>query len=101
MVQNPDAEVIAHPECEEQILRHAKHIASTSGLIEYARRSPARKFIVATEAGILHKMQEAAQDLTRPRLRTFLACNMCPHMRRMPRSSSLRATSSPRSQCPS
>src|SRR5919106_1398202 len=38
MVQNPDAEVIAHPECEEQILRHAKHIASTSGLIEYAKR---------------------------------------------------------------
>src|SRR5215468_573229 len=40
MAQNPEAEVIAHPECHEGILRHAAHIASTSGLIEYARTSP-------------------------------------------------------------
>src|SRR5450432_1837708 len=46
MVQHPDAEVIAHPECHDGILRHAAHIASTSGLIERARTSPKRQFIV-------------------------------------------------------
>ena len=39
MAQHPDAEVIAHPECHEGILRHAHHIASTSGLIDYAQKS--------------------------------------------------------------
>src|SRR6476620_4516692 len=53
MVQNPDAEVIAHPECHDGILRHAAHIASTSGLIDHAKASPKQAFIVATEAGIL------------------------------------------------
>src|SRR3982751_5821352 len=52
MAQHPEAEVIAPPECHDGILRHASHIASTSGLIEHARRSPNQAFIVATEAGI-------------------------------------------------
>ena len=67
MAQHPDAEVIAHPECNEAILRHAHHIASTSGLIDYAPKSPKQTFIVATEAGILHQMQQAApgQDADR------------------------------------
>ncbi|HEX4418442.1 MAG TPA: quinolinate synthase NadA [Kofleriaceae bacterium] len=85
MAQHPEAEVIAHPECHEGILRHAAHIASTSGLIEYARRSPARAFIVATEAGILHKMAEAAPGKTliaAPPDDETCACNLCPHMRR-------------------
>ena len=85
MVHHPDAEVIAHPECEDSILRHAAHVASTSGLIKYAVASPAREFIVATEAGILHKMQQAAPDKTfipAPPESESCACNMCPHMRR-------------------
>src|SRR6476619_3451776 len=60
MAQHPDAEVIAHPECHEGILRHATFVASTSGLIDYAKKSPKQAFIVATEAGIMHKMQQAA-----------------------------------------
>ena len=48
MVQHPDAEVIAHPECHEGILRHAAFIASTSGLIDRAVKSPKQAFIVAT-----------------------------------------------------
>src|SRR5436190_19888956 len=59
MAQHPDAEVIAHPECHEGILRHAAHVASTSGLIDYAQNSDQQKFIIATEAGILHRMQQA------------------------------------------
>ena len=85
MAQHPDAEVIAHPECHEGILRHAVHIASTSGLIEHARTSPKQTFIVATEAGILHKMQQAAPGKTlipAPPDDESCACNVCPHMRR-------------------
>lgn len=85
MAKHPDAEVIAHPECHEGILRHAKHIASTSGLIDYAKKSPAQTFIVATEAGILHKMAEAAPTKTlipAPPEDESCACNVCPHMRR-------------------
>jgi quinolinate synthase len=85
MVAHPDAEVIAHPECHEGILRHAKHVASTSGLIEYAKKSPKQTFIVATEEGILHKMQQAAPGKTlipAPPEDETCACNKCPHMRR-------------------
>src|SRR3954463_12259348 len=85
MAAHPDAEVIAHPECHEGILRHAKHIASTSGLIDYAKKSPVQTFIVATEAGILHKMQQAAPGKTliaAPPEDETCSCNLCPHMRR-------------------
>jgi quinolinate synthase len=85
MAQNPDAEVIAHPECHEGILRHATHIASTSGLIEYAKKSPKSKFIVATEEGIMHKMQQAAPGKTlipAPPEDESCSCNKCPFMRK-------------------
>ncbi len=85
MVKHPDAEVIAHPECHEGILRHAAHVASTSGLIDYAKKSPKQTFIVATEAGILHKMQQAAPTKTlipAPPDDETCSCNVCPHMRR-------------------
>jgi quinolinate synthase len=83
--KHPDAEVIAHPECEETILRHASHVASTSGLIKYAKESPKRTFIVATEAGILHKMQAEAPGKTlipAPPEDESCSCNECPFMRR-------------------
>src|SRR6478672_4775108 len=85
MTQNPDAEVIAHPECHEGILRHATHIASTSGLIEYAKKSPKQKFIVATEEGIMHKMAQAAPGKTlipAPPEDESCSCNKCPFMRK-------------------
>ena len=82
---HPDAKIVAHPECEEAILRHADHIASTSGLIDYVKKSDAQTFIVATEAGILHRMQQEAPGKTliaAPPEDESCACNMCPHMRR-------------------
>ncbi len=85
MAKHPDAEVIAHPECHEGILRHANHVASTSGLIEYAKKSPKTTFIVATEAGILHRMQQQAPGKTliaAPPEDESCSCNLCPHMRR-------------------
>jgi quinolinate synthase len=83
--RHPAAEVIAHPECEEAILRHADFVGSTSALIAHARRSPAPAFIVATEAGILHKMAREAPGKTlipAPPEDESCACNLCPHMRR-------------------
>ncbi len=85
MVKHPDAVVIAHPECHEGILRHAAFIGSTSALIDHAKKSDKQTFIVATEAGILHKMQQAAPTKTlipAPPEDESCACNLCPHMRR-------------------
>jgi len=82
--RHPDADVVAHPECEEALLRHANFVGSTSALLNYALRSDKSEFIVATEAGILHQMQKHAPH------KTFIpappqancACNECPHMKR-------------------
>jgi quinolinate synthase len=82
-VQHPEAEVVAHPECEEAVLRHADYIGSTKGLLDYVLKSPKREFIVVTEAGILHQMKRGAPD------KTFIpappdngcSCNECPYMR--------------------
>lgn len=81
--ENPDAELIAHPECEASVLSLAKYIGSTYGLLEYTKKSPSNKFIVATEPGILYQMQKASPN------KTFIpaptnhacACNNCPHMK--------------------
>lgn len=56
--ENPDAEIIAHPESETHILKTAHYIGSTAGMINYVKESKSNKFIVATEAGILYKMQQ-------------------------------------------
>jgi quinolinate synthase len=82
-VEHPDADVVAHPECEERVLQHADYIGSTKGILDYVLKSPKQKFIVATEVGILHQMKKGAPD------KTFIpappdngcACNECPHMK--------------------
>ncbi len=56
--ENSDAKIIAHPESETHILKTAAYIGSTAGMIEFVKTDPSKKFIVATEAGILHKMQQ-------------------------------------------
>jgi quinolinate synthase len=60
--EHPDAEIIAHPESEEHLLKVARYVGSTSGLLNYVQESPAKKFIVATEVGILHKMKQAVPE---------------------------------------
>jgi quinolinate synthase len=82
-IQYPEAEIIAHPECEPAVLRHAHYIGSTTALLHYAQRSQQRAFIVATEPGIIHQMQKAAPDkefIPAPPMNQC-ACNECPHMR--------------------
>jgi len=82
-VRHPNAKIIAHPECEEPLLRMADFIGSTTGLLKYTQTDEAREYIVATETGILHQMMKASPD------KTFIpappenncACNDCPHMK--------------------
>ncbi|MCB0467480.1 MAG: quinolinate synthase NadA [Aequorivita sp.] len=56
--EHPGSKIIAHPESEGHILETANYIGSTAGMIDYVKKHPSEKFIVATEAGILHKMQQ-------------------------------------------
>lgn len=82
-IQHPEAEIIAHPECEPPVLRHADHIGSTTALLKYAQMSSSPAFIVATEPGIIHQMQKEAphkQFIPAPPMNNC-ACNECPHMR--------------------
>ena len=84
MVRHPEAKLIAHPECEEPILRMAHYIGSTTGLLKYTQTDSSKEYIVATETGILHQMIKANPG------KTFIpappnnscACNDCPHMKR-------------------
>ena len=81
--QYPQAEIIAHPECETPVLNHAHFIGSTTALLHYAQRSPAQQFIVVTEPGIIHQMTLAApqkQFIPAPG-QSNCACNECPYMR--------------------
>ncbi|GMQ81473.1 MAG: quinolinate synthase NadA [Rhodothermia bacterium] len=79
----PDAPVLAHPECEENLLKHADYIGSTSGIRRFAATEPYDTFIIATEEGILHQMRKDSPE------KTFIpappeegcACSQCPHMR--------------------
>jgi quinolinate synthase len=81
--QHPDALLLAHPECEGNILEIADYIGSTTGILNYATKSSAKEFIVATESGIIHQMQKSNPDkvfIPAPPTNSC-ACNDCPHMK--------------------
>jgi len=61
---HPDAELIAHPECREEVLRLAAFVGSTQALLDYSVTAPATSFIVATEPGILYEMQRRSPEKT-------------------------------------
>jgi quinolinate synthase len=83
--QHPDAILIAHPECAASILDLAAFVGSTKSLIDYVKSSSEKKFIVATEAGILYKMRQEAPDkivIPAPSFETnTCACSECPYMK--------------------
>ncbi|WP_066425284.1 quinolinate synthase NadA [Anabaena sp. 4-3] len=82
-IAHPQAEAIAHPECESSVLRHASFIGSTAALLKYCQSSPTQEFIVATEPGIIHQMQKLAPHkhfIPAPPVNNC-ACNECPFMR--------------------
>ncbi|MCL1470979.1 quinolinate synthase NadA [Argonema antarcticum A004/B2] len=82
-IAHPEAEIIAHPECEPPVLRHANYIGSTSALLKYSQASSSEAFIVATEPGIIHQMQKQQPQkrfIPAPPINNC-ACNECPFMR--------------------
>nr|WP_199316393.1 quinolinate synthase NadA [Chroococcidiopsis sp. [FACHB-1243]] len=83
-IQHPAAEVLAHPECEPPILRHADYVGSTTALLKYCQKSTANSFIVATEPGIIHQMRKEAPHknfIPAPPINSNCNCNECPYMR--------------------
>ena len=81
--EHPDAEVIAHPECQEHLLEHADFIGSTSKLLNHSESSRAETFIVLTEPGILHQMKQRVPEKTLIDVPGIdgCSCNACPYMR--------------------
>ncbi|MFT4060969.1 MAG: quinolinate synthase NadA [Edaphocola sp.] len=81
--QNPDAKILAHPECEAPLLKVADFIGSTTQILKFAKTDPCQKFIVATETGILHQMQKDSpgKTLIPAPPENNCACNDCPHMK--------------------
>ncbi len=81
--QHPQAEIIAHPECEASVLDLADYIGSTRGLLDHVKASAAKTFIVATEVGILHLMAKARPDaeLIPAPPSSGCNCSICPYMR--------------------
>jgi quinolinate synthase len=81
--RHPEAKLIAHPECEEPVLKIADYIGSTTQLLKYTQKDSSQSYIVATETGILHQMMKDSPG------KTFIpappdnacACNDCPHMK--------------------
>ena len=82
-IQNPDAKLIAHPECDAAVLELADFIGSTTALLGFTRKNDAKRFIVATESGILHQMKKESPEkefIIVPADETC-SCNDCPYMK--------------------
>lgn len=83
-MKHPDAEVLAHPECDQSVLDQADFIASTTGIINRAVESEARTLIIATEDGVFHQIKQRAPEkqlIQAPGMDESCACNQCPFMR--------------------
>ena len=85
--ENPGVEVLAHPECKAPILAQSDVIGSTQALLQHTIKSPAKRFIIATESGILFEMQRACPDKefipVPPEVTEGVgcSCNECEYMR--------------------
>ena len=82
--EHPRAKVLVHPECKQAVVLLADKVGSTAALLNYAKESPAREFIVATESGILHEMRRLCPDKTfipAPPSDSRCACNNCAYMK--------------------
>jgi len=81
--ENPNAAIIAHPECNAPVLELAEYIGSTTGMLKYTKTNSSQQYIVATESGIIHQMQKESPDkefLIVPSDETC-SCNDCPYMK--------------------
>lgn len=83
-IQHPEAEVLAHPECDQAVLDQADFIASTTGIINRAVASPDRASIIATEDGVFHAIRKQVPEKVlyqAPGMDESCVCNRCPYMR--------------------
>jgi quinolinate synthase len=82
-MRHPKAKVLAHPECEEAVLSVADFIGSTTQILKYTETDPSEQYIVATETGILHQMQQNSphKSFIPAPPNNSCACNDCPHMK--------------------
>ena len=82
--ENPDALVLAHPECKKPLLLLADFVGSTAALLKHSTQSNNKKFIVATESGIIHQMQKSNPEkvfIPAPPNDSTCACNDCEYMK--------------------
>ena len=83
--KHPNAHLIAHPECQQEVLDDADFIGSTTALLKYVKENNATEFIVATEVGIIHKMKQAVPHKTLipapANEDNTCACSECPYMK--------------------
>jgi quinolinate synthase len=82
--EHPEAKILAHPECEKPVLIAADHVGSTSSLLKYSQRDDAKKYIVATESGIIHQMKKASPDkefIPAPPKDSSCGCSDCNYMK--------------------
>ncbi len=82
-IKHPTSEIIAHPECQQNLLEHADFIGSTSKLLNYIQESKVKEFIVLTEPGIIHQMKNRQPNKLFIEAPTIegCSCNQCPYMR--------------------
>ena len=81
---HPEAKILAHPECPKPVLIVADHIGSTAALLHFSKTDTAREYIVATESGILHRMQKESPHklfIPAPPRDSTCACNNCRYMK--------------------
>jgi quinolinate synthase len=82
--QYPEAKLLVHPECKRQVVLLADKVGSTAALLNYAKQSDSRQFIVATESGIIHQMQKACPEkefIAAPPIDSTCGCNDCNFMK--------------------
>jgi quinolinate synthase len=82
--QYPDARLVAHPECTNAVRQMADHVCSTEGMVKYCRENPARRFLIVTESGIIHRLKKEVpgkEFIAGPN--DTCACNNCQFMKRI------------------
>lgn len=82
--KHPDAKILVHPECKESLVQIADKVGSTAALLKFCQEDEGREYIVVTENGILHKMQQTCREKTfypAPSDDTGNTCNECNFMR--------------------
>jgi quinolinate synthase len=83
MISHPNASIAAHPECPENILKHADHVGSTRSILDYVTKADGEEFVIATEQQIIHQMQLKNPDkifIAAPGADGTCNCANCPYM---------------------